>query len=49
MKSKKKSGKQDPTWDNCTRIKDDNRMHLRCNHCGKDYWGGVIRLKNHLA
>ncbi|GMQ03740.1 hypothetical protein CsSME_00049421 [Camellia sinensis var. sinensis] len=41
MKSKKKSGKQDPTWDHCTRIKDDNRMYLRCNYCGKDYWAGT--------
>ncbi|XP_028093325.1 uncharacterized protein LOC114293451 [Camellia sinensis] len=24
-------------------------MHLRCNYCGKDYWGGVIQMKNHLA
>ncbi|GMP23513.1 hypothetical protein CsSME_00001077 [Camellia sinensis var. sinensis] len=24
-------------------------MYLRCNYCGKDYWGGVIRMKDHLA
>ena len=24
-------------------------MHLMCHHCTEDFWGGVSRMKHHLA
>jgi hypothetical protein len=45
FKSKKSD---DPTWKHCQRI-DNNHLHVKCNYCGKAIWGGVARMKHHLA
>ena len=47
IKAKQKKN-EDPTWDHCSRV-GDNRMHLKCNYCGLDKWGGVSRMKHHFA
>ena len=48
---RKRNKEKDPTWDHCLRINDDktSRPKLKCNYCLNEYWGGVIRMKNHLA
>lgn len=27
----------------------DNKKHLQYNYCDKAFWGGIPRMKNHLA
>ena len=49
IKNKQKKQSNDPTWDHCTRLSETNRMNLKCNYCGKEFWGGVARMKNHLG
>lgn len=48
-----KSGKNstDPTWEHCTKLSDDRkgRLQVKCKYCGKTNWGGVYRMKHHLA
>ena len=48
---RKRNKEKDPTWDHCLHINDDktSRLKLKCNYCSNEYWGGVIRIKNHLA
>lgn len=38
----------DIAWQYCQMI-DGNHCHVRCNFCGHTMWGGVSRLKQHLA
>ena len=38
----------DPTWEHYSRV-NDNRMHVKCNYCGLERWGGINRMKHHLA
>ena len=45
---KKGSNVGDPIWEHCSRI-NDNRMNLKCNYCGLERWGGINRMKHHLA
>ncbi|KAJ0080482.1 hypothetical protein Patl1_24494 [Pistacia atlantica] len=45
----KKGKLDDITWGHCKKVNEENRLHLTCNYCGIPYWGGVIRMKNHLA
>ncbi|KAL6584924.1 hypothetical protein OROMI_004213 [Orobanche minor] len=40
--------KEDIAYQHCEKV-DGNRMHLICKHCGKNFWGGVTRMKHHLA
>ncbi|KAL6586872.1 hypothetical protein OROMI_001860 [Orobanche minor] len=40
--------KEDIAYQYCQKI-DSNRMHLSYNHCGKEFWGGITRMKHHLA
>ena len=45
---KKGSNVGDPIWDPCSRI-NGNKMNLKCNYCGLERWGGINRMKHHLA
>ena len=38
----------DPTWEHCSRV-NDSRMHVKYNYCGLERWGGINRIKHHLA
>ena len=51
MIDKKKGKNSDPTWDRCEKVEEgkDSRLRLKCIHCGNYYWGGIFRIKNHLA
>ena len=41
----------DPTRDHCVHVNEhldsdgvyNTRLKLRCNYCGKEYYGGVVR------
>ena len=46
-KNKGKTKQDDPTWDHCVKVGDGKK--LQCKHCNNSYWGGVFRIKNHLA
>ena len=48
---KLKKRERDPGWEHCTKVTQDKkaRMLVKCKHCGKDIWGGVFRIKHHLA
>ncbi|KAL5544677.1 hypothetical protein UlMin_008461 [Ulmus minor] len=46
-RSKGKTKQDDPTWDHCVKVGDGKK--LQCKHCNNSYWGGVFRIKNHLA
>ncbi|XP_031280219.1 uncharacterized protein LOC116138665 [Pistacia vera] len=48
MRNKKRK-LDDITWEHCKKVNEESRLHLTCNYCGIPYWGGVIRMKNHLA
>ncbi|KAL7122660.1 hypothetical protein ACP275_01G057200 [Erythranthe tilingii] len=45
----RKRGSKDIAWNHCAVVDPSETKHLRCNYCGKDYWGGVTRMKHHLA
>ncbi|KAF3774529.1 Serine/arginine-rich-splicing factor, partial [Nymphaea thermarum] len=40
---------RDPTWQWCVRVKENNRLRLKCNFCGNTLSGGISRMKHHLA
>ncbi|KAF3771650.1 hypothetical protein EJ110_NYTH59887, partial [Nymphaea thermarum] len=40
---------RDPTWQWCARVKENNRLRLKCNFCGNTLSGGISRMKHHLA
>ncbi|KAL5580609.1 hypothetical protein UlMin_013051 [Ulmus minor] len=46
-KNKGKTKQDDSTWDHCVKVGDGKKM--QCKHCNNSYWGGVFRIKNHLA
>lgn len=39
----------DLAWSYCSKVNPDNHLNVRCNFCGKAMWGGVFRMKHHLA
>ncbi|KAF3780190.1 hypothetical protein EJ110_NYTH39862 [Nymphaea thermarum] len=39
----------DPTWQWCERVKENNRLKLKCSFCGNTFSGGISRMKHHLA
>ena len=47
--SSKKNAKKDVTWDHCVKVEGASRMKIKCKYCEKEYWGGVFRIKHHLA
>ncbi|KAF9618048.1 hypothetical protein IFM89_039483 [Coptis chinensis] len=49
MTKKKKETQDDVTWKHCTKVGDGKKAKLKCNYCGKEYSGGVFRIKHHLA
>ncbi|KAL3835402.1 hypothetical protein ACJIZ3_010138 [Penstemon smallii] len=41
---------RDPAWNHCERLKNGNKVQLKCIYCGKIFkGGGIYRLKEHLA
>ncbi|XP_077245531.1 uncharacterized protein LOC143885307 [Tasmannia lanceolata] len=44
-----KAREVDVTWEHCTTAVPNNKTRLRCNYCGKEYSGGVFRMKHHLG
>ncbi|KAJ9556860.1 hypothetical protein OSB04_011474 [Centaurea solstitialis] len=41
--------KLDITWEHCTSTDPNNRSKVKCNYCTKVMFGGVNRMKHHLA
>ncbi|RWR88638.1 hypothetical protein CKAN_01766500 [Cinnamomum micranthum f. kanehirae] len=39
----------DLAWSYCSKVNPENHLNVRCNFCGKAMWGGVFRMKHHLA
>ncbi|XP_049934414.1 uncharacterized protein LOC126410179 [Nymphaea colorata] len=39
----------DLTWQWCERVKENNRLKLKCSFCGNTFSGGISRMKYHLA
>ncbi|KAF3785995.1 hypothetical protein EJ110_NYTH26476 [Nymphaea thermarum] len=39
----------DPTWQWCERVKENDRLKLKCSFCGNTISGGISRMKHHLA
>ncbi|KAF9605293.1 hypothetical protein IFM89_015909 [Coptis chinensis] len=49
MTKKKKETQDDVTWKHCTKVGDGKKAKLKCNYCGKEYSGGVFRIKHYLV
>ncbi|OMO59628.1 putative Zinc finger, BED-type [Corchorus olitorius] len=39
----------DPAWEHCTKINIGKANRVKCNYCSHRMWGGVSRMKEHLA
>lgn len=37
----------DITWEHCE--DQGNRLHVKCKYCSHNCWGGITRMKHHLA
>ncbi|RDX67791.1 hypothetical protein CR513_53290, partial [Mucuna pruriens] len=46
--SQAKKKKADITWQHCESIP-QNRLQVKCKYCSHACWGGIARMKHHLA
>ncbi|KAF3776205.1 hypothetical protein EJ110_NYTH48889 [Nymphaea thermarum] len=40
---------RDPTWQWCERVKENDRLKLKCSFCENTISGGISRMKHHLV
>ena len=39
----------DPAWEHCVQVIPNDDHHVKCNYCFTTMYGGINRLKHHLA